>query len=114
LKASGTIEATDITLAPEIGGRVVEVLAAEGDPVQANRPIVRLDDTLLQAQLKQVQASIQAAQAQQRAAQAQQQAAQANYDLLKSGPLGDQIAAAEQAVKTAEATVGAVEAQLAH
>jgi HlyD family secretion protein len=113
LKASGTIEATDITLAPELGGRVVEVLAAEGDLVQADQPIVRLDDALLQAQLKQVEASIKAAQAQQRAAQAQQQAAQANYDLLKSGPLGDQIAAAEQAVKTAEANVSALEAQLA-
>ena len=113
LKASGTIEATDITIAPELGGRVVEVLAAEGDRVQADQPIVQLDETLLQAQLKQAQANIQAAQAQQRAAQAQQQAAQANYDLLKSGPLGDQIAAAEQAVKTAEANVNALEAQLA-
>jgi HlyD family secretion protein len=113
LKASGTIEATDIAIAPEIGGRVVEVLAAEGEVVQADQAIVRLDDSLLQAQLKQVQANIQAAQAQQRAAQAQQQAAQANYDLLKSGPLGDQIAAAEQAVKTAEANVNALEAQLA-
>jgi HlyD family secretion protein len=113
LKASGTIEATDITLAPEIGGRVVDVLAAEGDLVQADQPIVQLDDTLLQAQLKQVGASIQAAQAQQRAVQAQQQAAQANYDLLKSGPIAEQIQAAQEAVQTAEANATGAQAQLA-
>src|SRR5512143_2565171 len=113
LKASGTIEATDVTISPEIGGRVVEVLATDGDAVSKDQPVVRLDDTLLQAQLKQVEANIQAVQAQQRAAQAQQQAAQANYDLLKSGPLAEQIQAAQDAVKTAAANVAAAQAQLA-
>ena len=74
LKASGTIEATDVTISPEIGGRVVEVLVGDGDAVTKDQAVVRLDDTLLQAQLKQVQANIQAVQAQQRTAQAQQQA----------------------------------------
>jgi HlyD family secretion protein len=113
LKASGTIEATDVTISPEIGGRVVEVLVTDGDDVSKDQPVVRLDDTLLQAQLKQVEANIQAAQAQQRAAQAQQQAAQANYDLLKSGPIAEQIQAAQEAVKTAEANVAGAHAQLA-
>ena len=74
LKASGTIEATDVTISPEIGGRVVEVLVTDGDAVSKDQPVVRLDDTLLRAQLKQVEANIQAVQAQQRAAQAQQAA----------------------------------------
>ncbi|CAG0928578.1 hypothetical protein TFLX_00943 [Thermoflexales bacterium] len=113
LKASGTIEVTDVVVAPEIGGRVVEVLAAEGELVQQDQPLVQLDDTLLQAQLRQSQANIQAAQAQQRVIQAQRQAAQANYDLLKSGPLEEQIAASEQVVRTAEANVAAAQAQLA-
>jgi len=120
LKASGTIEATDVSLSPEIGGRVIEVAATDGDAVQKDQALVRLDDTLLQAQLKQVQANIQALQAQQRAvqaqqhaAQAQQQAAQANYDLLKSGPIAEQIQAAQEAEKTAEANVAAAQAQLA-
>jgi HlyD family secretion protein len=113
LKASGTIEATDVTISPEIGGRVVEVLATDGDAVSKDQPLVRLDDTLLQAQLKQVGANIQALQAQQRAAQAQQHAAQANYDLLKSGAQAEQIQAAQEAVKTAEANAAAAQAQLA-
>src|SRR5512143_1235422 len=113
LKASGTIEATDVTISPEIGGRVVEVLVSDGDAVSKDQPVVRLDDTLLQAQLKQVAANIQAVQAQQRAAQAQQRAAQANYDLLKSGPIAEQIQASQEAVKTAEANVTGAQAQLA-
>jgi HlyD family secretion protein len=113
LKASGTIEATDVSLSPEIGGRVVEVAATDGDAVKKDQALVRLDDTLLQAQLKQVEANIQALQAQQRAVQAQQHAAQANYDLLKSGPMAEQVQAAQQAVNTAEANVAAAQAQLA-
>lgn len=113
LGASGTIEATDVTVSPEIGGRVVEVLAAEGDRVAADQIIVRLDDTLQRAQLKQLEAAVAAAQAQQRAAQAQQQAAQANYDLLKAGAQVEQVAAAGQAVKTAEANVSNAQAQYA-
>ncbi len=116
LKASGTIEATDVSLAPEIGGRVIEVAATDGDAVQKDQALVRLDDTLLKAQLKQVEANIQALQAQQRAVQAQQQAAraqqqaaQANYDLLKSGPLAEQIQAAQQAVNTAIANVASAQ-----
>jgi HlyD family secretion protein len=120
LKASGTIEATDVSLSPEIGGRVIEVAATDGDAVQKDQPLVRLDDTLLQAQLTQVEANVRALQAQQRAVQAQQQAAraqqqaaQANYDLLKSGPLAEQVQAAQDTVKTAEANVAAAQAQLA-
>jgi HlyD family secretion protein len=113
LKASGTIEATDVTISPEIGGRVMDVLVTDGDAVSKDQPVVRLDDALLQAQLKQVEANIQAVQAQQRAAQAQQHAAQANYDLLKAGSTAEQIQAAQDAVNTAAANVAAAQAQLA-
>ncbi len=111
LKASGTIEATDVIVSPEIGGRVLEVLATDGDTVHQDQAVVRLDDALLQAQLKQVEANVAALQAQQRAMQAQQRAAQANYDLLKSGPQIEQIQAAQEAVKTAAANVAALQAQ---
>lgn len=111
LRASGTIEATAVTVSPEIGGRVVEVLVAEGERIDADQIVVRLDDRLQQAQLKQLEAAVAAAQAQQRAAQAQQQAAQANYDLLKAGPLIEQVQAAQEAVKTAEANVASAQAQ---
>ncbi len=106
LTASGTIETTDVTVAPEASGRVSNVLAKEGDTVQANQVIIQLDDSLLKAQLAQTQQAV-------AAAQAALKAAQANYDLLKAGAQTDQVAAAEQAVKTAEANVAGAQAQLA-
>ena len=106
LTASGTIEATEITISPELAGRVLEVLVSEGDAVTAGQELIRLDDTLLQTQLKQAGAAL-------AAAQAQHAAAQANYDLLQAGAHSDQIAAAEEAIRVAEANVSGAEAQLA-
>lgn len=50
LTASGFIEATQINIAPELAGKVTEVLAAEGDSVRAGAPLLRLDPSLLTAQ----------------------------------------------------------------
>lgn len=50
LTASGSIEATQVNLAPELAGRVVEVLVDEGQPVSTGDPLLRLDDSLLIAQ----------------------------------------------------------------
>ena len=50
LTASGTIEAVQVTISPEIGGKVARVLVEEGDLVQAGDELLRLDDSLLQAQ----------------------------------------------------------------
>ncbi|MBC7778033.1 MAG: biotin/lipoyl-binding protein, partial [Phycisphaerae bacterium] len=50
LKASGSIETTQASIGPEIGGKVVEVLVDEGQKVNAGDKLFRLDDTLLKAQ----------------------------------------------------------------
>ncbi len=84
LKATGTVETTDIVISPEIGGRVVEVAVREGDHVKAGQVLVRLDAALLQSQLKQAQANL--------------QAAQAGYDLLAAGPTAEQLRQAQAAV----------------
>ncbi|MCL4505785.1 MAG: efflux RND transporter periplasmic adaptor subunit [Chloroflexi bacterium] len=84
LKATGTVESTDIIISPEVGGRVVEVNVREGDHVKAGQALVRLDATLLQSQLSQAQATL--------------KAAQANYDLLAAGPTPEQLRQAEAAV----------------
>ncbi len=34
LRASGSIQTVEVTVSPEIGGKVAEVLVSEGDPVQ--------------------------------------------------------------------------------
>src|SRR5512139_139235 len=92
LTASGTIEASQVQISPEASGKITEVLASEGDHVQAGQEMVRLDQTLLLAQLEQA-----------RAAQAQ---AQANYDLVAAGTPAEQrqaaIAAADQELTSAQ------------
>ena len=85
LTASGTIEATQVKVAPELSGRVVEVLVKEGDPVQAGQRLVRFDDALLQTQLSQARALL---------AQAQ-----ANYDLVAAGLSAEQRQAAMTAAE---------------
>ncbi len=97
LTASGTIEATEVVIAPEQGGRVAEVLVAAGDSVTAGQPLVRLDTTLLAGQLAQTQAQL--------------AAAQANYAMLAAGPTEAQLFAANAGVARAQAQLDAVTEQ---
>lgn len=50
LTASGAIEATQVNVAPEIAGKVTEVLVDEGQAISENDPLLRLDPSLLTAQ----------------------------------------------------------------
>ena len=63
LKASGTIEAVDISLSPELSGKVAEVFAVEGQQVTEGDPVLKLDDSLLIAQKGQATAGLEAAKA---------------------------------------------------
>jgi len=49
LTASGSIEAVIVNVAPEMAGKVSEVLADEGQTVQTDDPLLRLDPSLLSA-----------------------------------------------------------------
>jgi len=62
LTASGFIEAEEVSIAPELGGRVVELLVDEGDEAEAGQVLVRLDGALLEAQIEVVQATLDVAQ----------------------------------------------------
>ena len=88
LNASGTVETTEVVIAPEVGGRVVEVLAAEGDLVQSGDILFTLDDELLRAQRGRAEAALETAEASlgvviasRESAQAAISTAQAQYDL---------------------------------
>jgi HlyD family secretion protein len=70
LVASGFIEAEEVSIAPELGGRVLELLVEEGDDVEAGQVLARLDGTLLEAQIEAAQAGLDMAQAQLAQAQA--------------------------------------------
>lgn len=61
--ASGFIEAKEVSVSPEIGGRITFIGAEEGDRVQAAATLVRVDDALVKAQLKQAEAAVAVAQA---------------------------------------------------
>jgi len=82
LTASGTIEAVEITISPEIGGKVVEVYVDEGDTIQAGDILFQLDDTLLQAQRSIAAANLDLANAAAGTAKRTQETAEANYNLV--------------------------------
>jgi HlyD family secretion protein len=90
LTASGTVEATEILIAPEISGKVSEVLVNEGDIVQAGDVLFRLDDALLQSQYKVAVTMLDAAKAAAQISDTVAATAQAQYDLILNTALADQ------------------------
>jgi len=70
LYGSGRVEATEVQVAAEVTGRVLESQLAEGRTVEANEVLARLDETDLRTRLKQAEANVSAAaRAQERAAE---------------------------------------------
>ncbi len=89
MTASGTIESRDVAIAAELGGRILDVKADEGQKVTAGEVLVTLDDSGLQAQYAQAQAAL--------------AVAQANLDLVSMGATPEQIRQAQAAVQSATA-----------
>jgi len=81
LSASGTVSARQVAVAPEIGGRVIQVLVEEGQPVKTGDILFGLDDSLLQAQRKQATAAVQVAEAALDTAHAQLESTQTQYEI---------------------------------
>ena len=54
LKASGTVETVQVIVAPEVSGRVVEVMVGEGDRVEPGDLLFRLEDELLRSRREQI------------------------------------------------------------
>ena len=71
IQANGRIEGDHFTVASRVPGRVVALLAREGDAVTEGQPLVRLDDAQLRARLEQARQAVAAAEA---ALQAEKQA----------------------------------------
>jgi HlyD family secretion protein len=98
LRVSGYVEATEIQVASEVGGRIVELRVAEGDRVSAGDLIAQLDtqDTELQVQRL----------------RAERASADAQLRLLRAGSRVEDIRQAEAQVRAAEAEVTAIDAEL--
>lgn len=90
LTASGTVEATEILIAPELSGKVTEVLVNQGDMVKAGDVLFRLDDTLPQAQRNVAASALDTAKAASLTADAASASAQAQYDLVLNAALAEQ------------------------
>src|SRR5215208_2863231 len=80
LRASGTIESAVVNVSPEMAGKVKEVLAEEGQPVQLGDPLLVLDDSLLTAQREVAQRGVDSARSALLMAQSASNLAQAQYD----------------------------------
>ena len=80
LQGSGTVEAVEVIVSPEVSGRVVEVLVEQGQAVQPGDILFRLDGALLAAQQHQAEAALAAAQAGLEVAQTGLSVSQATVD----------------------------------
>jgi HlyD family secretion protein len=89
IEASGTIEADEVVIASEFGGRIEDVLADEGDEVEEGQLLVLLDSALLEAQIGEVESAV--------------GAAQANLDLVSAGARPGEIQTAEALLEQATA-----------
>jgi HlyD family secretion protein len=89
LAASGVIRADEVFIASEWGGQIAAIPVGEGEAVAASDVIVRLDTSLLDAQVKVAQAAI--------------AVAEAGLDQARAGARPGQIAVAEAQLLQAEA-----------
>ncbi len=96
LNASGTIEATDVNVAPELAGKVKDVLTDEGHTVKTGDVLMHLDDTLLQAQKQQALAALSVAKSAAATSDAALASAQNQYNLTLQASLKTSDALASQ------------------
>lgn len=89
LLASGTIRVTEVRIASELGGRILELRAGAGTEVHDGEALVILDSAPFQLQLAPAEAGV--------------QVAQAKLDLLQAGSNPAEIAAARATLALAEA-----------
>lgn len=64
LVANGTMEATEVEVSSKLPGRIAQLLVKEGDVVQVNQVIARLDTSEIEAEVAQQQAVLARAEAQ--------------------------------------------------
>lgn len=63
ISASGLIEATEVKVASQSGGKVIRVFVREADKVKKGEALVKLDDAIIQDQVRQAEAALEGARA---------------------------------------------------
>jgi HlyD family secretion protein len=99
LRASGYVEATEVRVAPEVGGRVLEIKVDEGDRVTAGTLLARLDTSETELAMRRVAA--------------ERAQAEAQLRLLQAGARPEEIRQAPAQAESAQADVHAAESELA-
>jgi HlyD family secretion protein len=97
-RASGYVEATEVRVAPQVGGRITEVAFAEGDRVEKGALLARLDTADAELAV--------------RRAEADRDQALAALKLLEAGARGEDVRQARAQAESAQADVRAAEAEL--
>jgi HlyD family secretion protein len=97
VRVSGHVEATEVQVAAEVGGRLVELRVAEGDRVMAGAVIAQLDARDIDLQIAR--------------ARAERAAAEAQLRLLQAGARVEDIRQAQAQVDAAAADAAATEAE---
>lgn len=92
--ATGTIEATESSIAAQVPGRIMKVNYEEGSLVKKGDTLAEIDPRSLAQQVNQAQAAC--------------EVAKQNYDLLVAGARREDLRVAEEGVKQAEANFNLV------
>jgi HlyD family secretion protein len=98
-RVSGQADATEVQVAPEVGGRIVEMTIAEGDRVKQGDVVARLDTRDVDLALQR--------------AQAERSQVDAQLRLLLAGARGEDVRQAEAHVAAASADMAAAQSDLA-
>ena len=97
-RASGYVEATEVRVSPEVGGRVVELKVAEGDRVEVGDLVARLDTADAELAIRRTEAD--------------RDQAVAQLHLLEAGARPEEIRQAQAQFDTAGADLQAATAEL--
>ena len=98
LRVSGHVEATEVRLAPEMGGRVLSLNVKEGDRIQTGAVVLTLDATDLQLAIAR--------------AKTEQASAEAQLRLVRASARSEDVKQAEAQVEAAKADIPAAKAEL--
>jgi multidrug efflux pump subunit AcrA (membrane-fusion protein) len=97
-RVSGYVEATEVRVSPEVGGKVIELKVAEGDRVEVGALIARLGTTDAELSIRRTEA--------------ERDQAVAQLRLLQAGARPEEIRQAQAQFDSAEADVRAAAAEL--
>ncbi len=98
LVLSGTLEAKQTRISPEVSAQVVSLHANKGDTVKAGDVLIELDDTSMQAAMSEAESAV--------------RAAQANLDQVKEAARPGALAVAQAGVTQAQADLDAAKRAL--